>query len=59
MDQLISLSCLPKESNEQKLYKIASELLQTEKAYVNRLQLLDEVSVLQGFTVPGGVAWML
>ncbi|XP_061106808.1 FYVE, RhoGEF and PH domain-containing protein 4a isoform X1 [Conger conger] len=31
-----------KESNEQKLYKIASELLQTEKAYVNRLKLLDE-----------------
>ncbi|XP_035281589.1 FYVE, RhoGEF and PH domain-containing protein 4a isoform X2 [Anguilla anguilla] len=32
-----------KETNEQKLYKIASELLQTEKAYVNRLHLLDKV----------------
>ncbi|KAJ8381799.1 hypothetical protein SKAU_G00025770 [Synaphobranchus kaupii] len=32
-----------KESDEQKLYKIASELLQTEKAYVNRLHLLDKV----------------
>lgn len=33
----------PKETNEQKLYKIASELLQTEKAYVARLNLLDKV----------------
>lgn len=33
----------PKETNEQKLFKIASELLQTEKAYVARLNLLDQV----------------
>ncbi|KAM3870080.1 FYVE, RhoGEF and PH domain-containing protein 4a [Diretmus argenteus] len=33
----------PKETNEQKLYKIANELLQTEKAYVARLNLLDLV----------------
>lgn len=32
-----------KETNEQKLYKIANELLQTEKAYVARLNLLDQV----------------
>ncbi|XP_039625961.1 FYVE, RhoGEF and PH domain-containing protein 4-like isoform X2 [Polypterus senegalus] len=32
-----------KESNEQKLYNIANELLHTEKAYVNRLNLLDQV----------------
>nr|XP_014348103.1 PREDICTED: FYVE, RhoGEF and PH domain-containing protein 4 isoform X2 [Latimeria chalumnae] len=32
-----------KETNEQKLYKIANELLQTEKAYVSRLNLLDQV----------------
>ncbi|KAG7454580.1 hypothetical protein MATL_G00261190 [Megalops atlanticus] len=32
-----------KETNEQKLYKIANELLQTEKAYVARLHLLDQV----------------
>ncbi|XP_028813380.1 FYVE, RhoGEF and PH domain-containing protein 4-like isoform X1 [Denticeps clupeoides] len=32
-----------KETNDQKLYKIASELLQTEKAYVARLNLLDKV----------------
>ncbi|KAJ8392019.1 hypothetical protein AAFF_G00083290 [Aldrovandia affinis] len=32
-----------KETNEQKLYKIASELLQTEQAYVTRLHLLDQV----------------
>ncbi|XP_018585717.1 FYVE, RhoGEF and PH domain-containing protein 4-like isoform X3 [Scleropages formosus] len=32
-----------KETNEQKLYKIANELLQTEKAYVTRLYLLDQV----------------
>uniref|UniRef100_A0A9J8DKA5 FYVE, RhoGEF and PH domain containing 4a n=2 Tax=Cyprinus carpio TaxID=7962 RepID=A0A9J8DKA5_CYPCA len=31
------------ETNEQKLYKIANELLQTEKAYVARLNLLDKV----------------
>ena len=35
---------LLQETNEQKLYKIASELLQTEKAYVTRLNLLDQVS---------------
>lgn len=34
---------LPQETNEQKLFKIASELLQTEKAYVARLNLLDQV----------------
>ncbi|KAJ8261907.1 hypothetical protein GJAV_G00159830 [Gymnothorax javanicus] len=32
-----------KESNEEKLHKIASELLQTEKAYVSRLYLLDKL----------------
>lgn len=32
-----------KETNEQKLYKIASELLLTERAYVSRLNLLDQV----------------
>ncbi|CAK6960158.1 FYVE%2C RhoGEF and PH domain-containing protein 4a isoform X1 [Scomber scombrus] len=32
-----------KETNEQKLFKIASELLHTEKAYVARLNLLDQV----------------
>ncbi|XP_058606719.1 FYVE, RhoGEF and PH domain-containing protein 4a isoform X7 [Onychostoma macrolepis] len=32
-----------KETNEQKLYKIANELLKTEKAYVARLNLLDKV----------------
>uniref|UniRef100_A0A3Q3KN97 FYVE, RhoGEF and PH domain containing 4a n=1 Tax=Monopterus albus TaxID=43700 RepID=A0A3Q3KN97_MONAL len=31
------------ETNEQKLFKIANELLQTEKAYVARLNLLNEV----------------
>ncbi|KAL0968510.1 hypothetical protein UPYG_G00267820 [Umbra pygmaea] len=31
------------ETNEQKLHKIANELLKTEKAYVTRLKLLDEV----------------
>ncbi|XP_037111366.1 FYVE, RhoGEF and PH domain-containing protein 4a isoform X2 [Syngnathus acus] len=31
-----------KETNEQKLFKIASELLHTEKAYVTRLDLLDQ-----------------
>ncbi|XP_069556193.1 FYVE, RhoGEF and PH domain-containing protein 4-like [Brachyistius frenatus] len=30
------------ESTEQKLYKIANELLQTERAYVTRLHLLDQ-----------------
>ncbi|XP_023649344.1 FYVE, RhoGEF and PH domain-containing protein 2-like isoform X1 [Paramormyrops kingsleyae] len=30
------------ETNREKLYKIASELLETEKAYVKRLQLLDQ-----------------
>ncbi|XP_070127325.1 FYVE, RhoGEF and PH domain-containing protein 4 isoform X2 [Equus przewalskii] len=32
-----------KETNEQKLHKIANELLLTERAYVNRLDLLDQV----------------
>ncbi|XP_053412907.1 FYVE, RhoGEF and PH domain-containing protein 4 isoform X2 [Nycticebus coucang] len=32
-----------KETNEQKLHKIANELLHTERAYVNRLDLLDQV----------------
>ncbi|XP_066489327.1 FYVE, RhoGEF and PH domain-containing protein 4 isoform X2 [Tiliqua scincoides] len=32
-----------KETNEQKCYKIASELLHTERAYVSRLALLDQV----------------
>ncbi|XP_029455888.1 LOW QUALITY PROTEIN: FYVE, RhoGEF and PH domain-containing protein 4 [Rhinatrema bivittatum] len=31
-----------KETNEQKLHKIANELLQTERAYVNRLNLLAQ-----------------
>lgn len=31
------------ETDEQKRHKIASELLQTEKAYVSRLDLLDGV----------------
>ncbi|XP_069346163.1 FYVE, RhoGEF and PH domain-containing protein 4 isoform X2 [Eulemur rufifrons] len=31
-----------KETNEQKLHKIANELLLTERAYVNRLDLLDQ-----------------
>uniref|UniRef100_A0A8C9U6R3 FYVE, RhoGEF and PH domain containing 4a n=1 Tax=Scleropages formosus TaxID=113540 RepID=A0A8C9U6R3_SCLFO len=35
--------CLLKETNEQKLYNIANELLMTEKAYVSRLNLLDNV----------------
>ncbi|XP_016047454.2 FYVE, RhoGEF and PH domain-containing protein 4 isoform X2 [Erinaceus europaeus] len=33
----------PKETNEQKLHKIANELLLTERAYVSRLDLLDQV----------------
>ncbi|XP_067552210.1 FYVE, RhoGEF and PH domain-containing protein 4 isoform X2 [Pseudorca crassidens] len=32
-----------KETNEQKLHKIANELLLTERAYVSRLDLLDQV----------------
>uniref|UniRef100_A0A673BJ10 FYVE, RhoGEF and PH domain containing 4b n=1 Tax=Sphaeramia orbicularis TaxID=375764 RepID=A0A673BJ10_9TELE len=35
------------ESTEQKLYQIANELLQTEKAYVARLHLLDQVFCLR------------
>ncbi|XP_070847754.1 FYVE, RhoGEF and PH domain-containing protein 4-like isoform X1 [Chaetodon trifascialis] len=35
------------ENTEQKLYKIASELLQTERAYVARLHLLDQVFCLR------------
>uniref|UniRef100_A0A8C3A9T3 FYVE, RhoGEF and PH domain containing 4a n=1 Tax=Cyclopterus lumpus TaxID=8103 RepID=A0A8C3A9T3_CYCLU len=38
-DELIQMN----ETNEQKLFKIASELLHTEKAYVARLNLLDQV----------------
>ncbi|XP_063052983.1 FYVE, RhoGEF and PH domain-containing protein 4a isoform X2 [Engraulis encrasicolus] len=38
-----SITMDKKETNEQKLYKIASELLQTEKAYVARLHLLDQL----------------
>lgn len=34
------------ESTEQKVYKIANELLQTERAYVARLHLLDQVGVV-------------
>lgn len=34
------------ENTEQKLYKIANELLQTERAYVARLHLLDQVSAV-------------
>ncbi|XP_055078214.1 FYVE, RhoGEF and PH domain-containing protein 4a isoform X2 [Periophthalmus magnuspinnatus] len=41
--KLEEVSTQPKETNEQKLFKIASELLQTEKAYVARLHLLDQV----------------
>lgn len=33
------------ENTEQKLYNIANELLQTERAYVARLHLLDQVSL--------------
>lgn len=37
----------PKDENtEQKLYRIANELLQTERAYVARLHLLDQVSMI-------------
>uniref|UniRef100_A0A668ABI5 FYVE, RhoGEF and PH domain containing 4b n=1 Tax=Myripristis murdjan TaxID=586833 RepID=A0A668ABI5_9TELE len=35
------------ESVEQKLYKVANELLQTERAYVARLHLLDQVFCLR------------
>ncbi|XP_051512729.1 FYVE, RhoGEF and PH domain-containing protein 4-like isoform X4 [Myxocyprinus asiaticus] len=43
--QCVVMNNIPeqKETNEQKLYKIANELLQTEKAYVARLNLLDKV----------------
>lgn len=34
------------ETTEQRLHQIASELLQTERAYVARLHLLDQVHVL-------------
>ncbi|CAL1595417.1 unnamed protein product [Knipowitschia caucasica] len=40
--RLEEVSTQPKETNEQKLFKIASELLHTEKAYVARLHLLDK-----------------
>lgn len=36
------------ENTEQKLFNIANELLQTERAYVARLHLLDQVSVVIG-----------
>uniref|UniRef100_A0A4W5RCI5 FYVE, RhoGEF and PH domain containing 4a n=1 Tax=Hucho hucho TaxID=62062 RepID=A0A4W5RCI5_9TELE len=39
----IALSSVFQETNEQKLYKIATELLKTERAYVTRLNLLDQV----------------
>uniref|UniRef100_A0A7N4NU86 FYVE, RhoGEF and PH domain containing 4 n=1 Tax=Sarcophilus harrisii TaxID=9305 RepID=A0A7N4NU86_SARHA len=38
-----NLSTEIKETNEQKLHKIATELLLTERAYVNRLDLLDKI----------------
>uniref|UniRef100_A0A673WRX0 FYVE, RhoGEF and PH domain containing 4a n=1 Tax=Salmo trutta TaxID=8032 RepID=A0A673WRX0_SALTR len=38
-----ALSSVFQETNEQKLYKIATELLKTERAYVTRLNLLDQV----------------
>ncbi|XP_051953117.1 FYVE, RhoGEF and PH domain-containing protein 4-like isoform X2 [Xyrauchen texanus] len=43
--QCVVMNNIPeqKETNEQKLYKIANELLHTEKAYVARLNLLDKV----------------
>nr|XP_015197996.1 PREDICTED: FYVE, RhoGEF and PH domain-containing protein 2 isoform X2 [Lepisosteus oculatus]XP_015197997.1 PREDICTED: FYVE, RhoGEF and PH domain-containing protein 2 isoform X2 [Lepisosteus oculatus]XP_015197998.1 PREDICTED: FYVE, RhoGEF and PH domain-containing protein 2 isoform X2 [Lepisosteus oculatus] len=34
-----------RETNEEKLFKIAKELLETEEAYVSRLHLLDQVGV--------------
>lgn len=37
-------------SAEQKLYHIASELLQTERAYVARLHLLDQVGTAESST---------
>lgn len=37
------------ENKEQKLYRLANELLQTERAYVARLHLLDQVGVLNSF----------
>uniref|UniRef100_A0A8C4H983 FYVE, RhoGEF and PH domain containing 4a n=1 Tax=Dicentrarchus labrax TaxID=13489 RepID=A0A8C4H983_DICLA len=40
---LMTQGCTQTETNEQKLFKIASELLHTEKAYVARLNLLDQV----------------
>uniref|UniRef100_A0A8C7G5G7 FYVE, RhoGEF and PH domain containing 4a n=1 Tax=Oncorhynchus kisutch TaxID=8019 RepID=A0A8C7G5G7_ONCKI len=39
----IPLSSVFQETNEQKLHKIANELLKTERAYVTRLNLLDQV----------------
>lgn len=38
---------------ELKLYKIANELLQTERAYVTRLHLLDQVSPCSLLTLKG------
>lgn len=37
------------DKKKQKLYNIANELLQTERAYVARLHLLDQVSVASHF----------
>ena len=37
--------CLPQCSEAQKLLNIAKELLQTEEAYVKRLNLLDQVTL--------------
>lgn len=51
-----ALSSVFQETNEQKLYKIATELLKTERAYVTRLNLLDQVSVplsVQGSVISG------
>uniref|UniRef100_A0A4W5JBV9 FYVE, RhoGEF and PH domain containing 4a n=1 Tax=Hucho hucho TaxID=62062 RepID=A0A4W5JBV9_9TELE len=39
----IPFSSVFQETNEQKLHKIANELLKTERAYVTRLNLLDQV----------------
>uniref|UniRef100_A0A5F8G811 FYVE, RhoGEF and PH domain containing 4 n=1 Tax=Monodelphis domestica TaxID=13616 RepID=A0A5F8G811_MONDO len=41
------LSIETKETDEQKLHKIATELLLTERAYVNRLDLLDKIFYCQ------------
>lgn len=46
---------------QQKVFHIANELLQTEKAYVSRLHLLDQVNDplgSQGPRVPGLGRWV-